>query len=326
MVLANTYHLMLRPGPSGDRPLRWAAPLHGLGGTDPHRLAVAIRCSPSIRGSTRTVSPSDRAYDGSAVRLTPEGAVAVQQLIGADVAMVLDHLVGLPAPPEVVRRAMERTLRWAERARAVHAAPTRRCSGSCREAIDPELRAESARRTADLGFAGFGIGGLAVGETPAERNAALEAWSPASSPSIVRGTSWAWVTPTACWMRWREGATCSTACGRPAWPATARCCRAWGTTRFAGRTWPGRIGPIDPDCACFTCRKHSLAYLRHLRVTGELLGHRLLSIHNLFYTLAVLADARAAIVSGRFAEYRMTLAASRNRDGSGDGYATQAPA
>ncbi|HEX9978909.1 MAG TPA: tRNA-guanine transglycosylase, partial [Acidimicrobiia bacterium] len=88
----------------------------------------------------------------------------------------------------------------------------------------------------------------------------------------------------------------------------------------------GADRPIDPDCGCFTCRNHSLAYLRHLRVTGELLGHRLLSIHNLSYTLGVLADARTAIVAGRFAQYRMTLAASRNRDGSGDGYATQAPA
>jgi len=84
--------------------------------------------------------------------------------------------------------------------------------------------------------------------------------------------------------------------------------------------------PIDPDCPCATCRNHSLAYLRHLRVTGELLGHRLLTIHNLTYTLGVLSDARVAILGGRFAAFRAELTASRDRHGPRGGYATQAPA
>jgi len=324
MVLANTYHLMLRPG---DRVIAQCGGLARFMGWEGPTLTDSggyqvFSLDPRVDEDGVAFRSS---YDGSAVRLTPEGAVAAQQRIGADVAMVLDHLVGLPAPREVVREAMQRTLRWATRAAAVHGETGQALWGIVQGGVDPELRAESARLTADLGFPGFGIGGLSVGETAAERNATLEVVTgllPMDRPRYVMG------------LGDTDGVLDAVARGCDLFDCVlptrlarhGKVLSRLGDYSVRRADLAGADRPIDPDCGCFTCQNHSLAYLRHLRVTGELLGHRLLSIHNLSYTLGVLADARTAIIAGRFAQYRMTLAASRNRGGSGDGYATQAPA
>jgi queuine tRNA-ribosyltransferase len=314
MVLANTYHLMLRPGVDVVGAL---GGLHGFMAWDGPILTDSggyqvFSLDPTIdeEGATfRSV------YDGSKVRLTPESSIEMQETLGADVAMVFDHLVGLPANRLAVAEAMERTLRWSERAIAAHRLEDQALFGIVQGGVDDDLRARSARATAELGFPGFGIGGLSVGESVEDRNAALDVVCgalPGDKPRYVMG------------LGDTEGVLDAVERGCDlfdcVWPTRlARHGKVLSrlgdySIRRADLATDG--GPIDPDCGCSTCAAYSLGYLRHLHTTGELLGMQLLSIHNLAYTLGVMSDARAAIVGGAFGAYRVALARSRaNRAG-----------
>ena len=173
MVLSNTYHLMLRPGAEVVDKL---GGLHGFMAWDGPILTDSggyqiFSLGPNIDEDGASFRST---YDGSPVRLTPEEAVRIQALLGADIAMVLDECIGLPAPRPAVQAAMERSLRWAERAREAHSRNDQALFGIVQGGTDDELRAMSARATAELGFPGFGIGGLSVGESPDDRNRALE--------------------------------------------------------------------------------------------------------------------------------------------------------
>jgi queuine tRNA-ribosyltransferase len=316
MVLSNTYHLMLRPGAETVARL---GGLHGFMAWDGPILTDSggyqvLSLGPKVDEEGVAFHS---AYDGAAVRLTPEGAVAVQELLGPDVAMMLDVPVALPAPRERVRQAMERTLRWAERARAAHHRPDQALFGIVQGGTDPELRAESAAATAALGFPGFGIGGLAVGEAVEDRHAALEAAVGALPPGAVRYLMGLGDT---------EGVLAAVARGCDlfdcVWPTRlarhGKVLSRFGDYAVRRADLAEAGDPIDPDCPCLTCRRYSLGYLRHLRVTGELLGHRLLSIHNLTYTLGLLAGARGAIAAGAYASYcEGILAGRRTRDPQG---------
>ncbi len=309
MVLANTYHLMLRPGAETVAEL---GELHGMMGwagpilTDSGGFQV-FSLSPKVDEDGVAFRSS---YDGSQVHLTPEDAVRVQETLGADVAMALDVLVGLPAPTEVVRRAMERTLRWAERALAAKQRGDQALFGIVQGGTDPELRTISARETAALGFPGFGIGGLAVGETPAERNLAIEAVAaqlPAAAPRYVMG------------LGDTEGLLDAIARGCDLFDCVipTRLARHGKALHPAGdfsikrAEWATSTEPIDPDCPCPACGRYTRGYLRHLFATHELLGLRLLSLHNLVYTMHLMADARTAIAAGDFAEFHLRTVARR---------------
>ncbi len=309
MVLANTYHLMLRPGADVIERL---GGLHGFTGwsgpflTDSGGYQV-FSLEPTI---TESGAEFRSTYDGSTVHIGPESSMAIQQALGADVVMAFDHLIGLPAPREAVREAMERTLRWTERAMSVHDRDDQALFGIVQGGVDPDLRAESARRTADLGLPGFGIGGLSVGESAADRNVALDACIaelPAGKVRYVMG------------LGDTEGVLDAVARGADlfdcVWPTRlARHGKVLTATgdyniRTLANVEDGR--PLDDDCGCLTCRRHSRAYLRHLHRTGELTAHRLLSIHNLHYTLEVLRGARVAIAESRFDGFRAEVLAAR---------------
>ncbi len=302
IVLANTYHLMLRPGAATVAAL---GELHGMMGwsgpilTDSGGFQV-FSLSPRVDDEGVTFRSS---YDGSPVRLTPESAVAVQDQLGSDIAMMLDVLVGLPSPRPVVQTAMERTLQWAERALAAQRRDDRALFGIVQGGTDLELRGESARRTAALGFPGFGIGGLAVGESPGERNAAIEIVVdelPAAAPRYVMG------------LGDTEGLLDAIGRGCDMFDCViptrvARHGKALhpdGDFSIKRSEWAESTQPIDPDCGCITCARYSRGYLRHLFNTHELLGHRLLSLHNLSYTLRLMERARAAIAAKTFADFR----------------------
>lgn len=314
MVLANTYHLMLRPGAEVVEALgglhtfmAWHGPiLTDSGGYQVFSLEPAI----DEDGVTfRSV------YDGSVVRLTPESSVGVQEQLGADVAMVFDHLVGLPAERPAVAEAMERTLRWSERALAAHRRDDQALFGIVQGGVDDELRAASARRTAELGFPGFGIGGLSVGESAADRNAVLDvvgAILPVEKPRYVMG------------LGDTDGVLDAVERGCDlfdcVWPTRlarhGKVLSRLGDYSIRRAEFATAGGPIDPECGCSTCAAYSIGYLRHLHMTGELLGMQLLSIHNLAYTLEVMAGARRAIIAGELGAYRQALTRSR-ADGSG---------
>lgn len=313
LVLANTYHLMLRPGAETvarmggvGRFMGWSGPvLTDSGGYQIMSLSPLITEQGAEFRST---------YDGSTVDLTPEGAVEIQQLLGPDIAMVLDVCLALPAPLPAVREAMERTLRWEMRALEAHDRPDQALFGIVQGGVDPELRAESARRTAELGFSGFGIGGLSVGESSSERNLSLEAVMPELPTDKVRyvmglGDS--------------EGVLDAIARGADlfdcVWPTRlarhGRVLTSDGDYNLRRAEFSVDDRPLGADCGCLTCQTHSRAYLRHLVVTGELSVHRLLTIHNLAYTFGLLRDARSAIEAGNFRRFRGAVSLRREAGG-----------
>lgn len=310
MVLANTYHLMLRPGAAtigqiGGLHSFWGWPgpiLTDSGGYQIFSLSPRITESGAEFRST---------YDGSAVSLTPEDAVRIQEELGPDIAMVLDVCVGLPASPEVVRKGMEMTLRWAERSLRQHRRADQALFGIVQGGIDPGLRRESALATAGLGFAGFGIGGLSVGETPVDRAIALDAALaelPSGKPRYVMGLG----DPTGVLDAVARGADLFDC----VWPTRlarhGRVLTAEGDFNLRRAEYGSDPGPLQQGCPCFTCQTHNRAYLRHLLAVNELSAFRLLSVHNLHYTLRLLQDARLAILAHRFGDFTASITAVRN--------------
>ncbi len=314
MVLANTYHLMLRPGAEVVAEL---GGLHGFMGWDGPILTDSggyqiFSLDPRVDEDGATFRST---YDGSLVRLTPEESMRVQQLLGPDVAMILDVLVGLPNTPEVVGAALEQTLRWSERALAAHTRVDQALFGIIQGGVDPALRAFSARATDALGFSGFGIGGLAVGEEPHERNAALEATFPElpeHKPRYVMGLG----DP--------EGVLDAVARGADlfdcVWPTRlarhGKILTADGDYNLRRAEFIRDPRPLAEECPCHTCSTVSRAYLRHLLATNELTVFRLVSMHNLTFTLSLLADARRAIIDGRFADHHAAVVERRRRTGA----------
>jgi queuine tRNA-ribosyltransferase len=301
IILANTYHLMLRPGAA------LIADLGGLHGfmswegpilTDSGGFQI-FSLDPDI-GEEGAVFTS--IYDGARVELTPEAAVAIQEQLGPDIAMALDVCVGLPAPRERVETEMRRTLRWAERGIRAHRRSDQSLFGIVQGGVDLDLRAESARETAALGFDGFGIGGLSVGEPAQERNAALEAAVgelPDDKPRYVMG------------LGDTEGLLDAIARGADMFDCVipTRLARHGRALSRHGDFNVNRVDfatddrPIDSECRCLTCSRYSRAYLRHLVRMSELSAHRLLTIHNLAYVLDLVNGAAEAIEEGRFTDF-----------------------
>ncbi len=311
MVLANTYHLMLRPGSDTVAALgelhgfmSWNGPiLTDSGGYQVFSLEPQITEDGVAFRST---------YDGSRVELTPERAVAIQEELGADVAMILDVLIGLPATREDTVAAMERTLRWARRAFAAKTRSDRALWGIVQGGSDPELRVLSAAATAEIGFPGFGIGGLSVGETPVARNLAVEAVIPElpeEAPRYVMG------------LGDTEGILDCVARGVDLFDCVlpTRLARHGkvlsrdGDFSIKRAEWARDTSPIDVSCRCVACRRYSRGHIRHLFSTKEFLGPRLLSIHNLTYTLDLMRRTREAITSGAFADFQKEVVGRRGR-------------
>jgi len=310
IVLANTYHLMLRPGSSRIEALgglhqfmAWDGPiLTDSGGFQIFSLEPVIEESGARFRSV---------YDGSSVELTPEDAVRIQEDLAPDIAMALDVCVGLPAPADLVEAELERTLRWAERCLRAHTKSDQALFGIVQGGVDPDLRAKSAAQTAALGFPGFGIGGLSVGEGRDERRLALEASFaelPGGKPRYVMG------------LGDTDGLLEAIARGADMFDCVlpTRLARH-GKVLTRGGDFSLRNAesesddrPIDENCVCHTCRTHSRGYLRHLVRVKELSAHRLLTIHNLRYTLDLVDAARQAIESGTFSDFVGGVAATRS--------------
>ena len=299
MVLANAYHLMLRPGADAVERL---GGLHRFTGWDGHILTDSggfqvFSLGPAVDDGGVTFRST---YDGSTHRLTPETAVTIQEQLGADIQMVLDICCGLPAPEEEVRLAAKRTLDWAARARDSHRRGDQSLFGIVQGGTDPDLRAECAEATAALDFDGYGIGGLSVGEPREEMLPALAGaigGLPADRPRYLMGVGdpvsmlesialgvdlFDCVLPT----RLARHGTALTSTGR---------------YRVKGAVHASDDGPLDAGCACRVCKRFSRGYIRHLLVVGEPTAGRLLTVHNLAWTLGLVDRARRAIHSGNLA-------------------------
>jgi queuine tRNA-ribosyltransferase len=299
IVLGNTYHLMLRPG--ADVVARFGglgrfAGWDGLTLTDSGGFQV-FSLEPRVDDDGVTFRS---VYDGSLHRLTPESAVAIQEQLGADIQMVLDVCPPLPSPPEAIDLAVKRTAAWATRARAAHRRTDQALFGIVQGGIDEHQRGESARRTVDLDFDGYAIGGLSVGETRAEMIPALAAAVaelPADQPrylmgvgdpaSLVEAVS-AGVDQFDCVMQTRLGrhGTALTTAGKLHVKAARHALED---------------EPLDASCGCSVCRRHSRGYLRHLFAVGEPTASRLVSWHNVAWTMQLMDRMRAAIAAGTLA-------------------------
>jgi queuine tRNA-ribosyltransferase len=309
ILLANTYHLMLRPG---EEIVAALGGLHGFMAWDAPILTDSggyqvLSLKPKISEETLVFKST---YDGSRVELSPERSVEVQEALGADIAMVLDVPVNLPVEYSVAENAMFQTLRWAERSKDAKRRNDRALFGIVQGGADPSLRAISARETANIGFPGFGIGGLAVGETPSERASAIAATVPELPESAVRYVMGLGDT---------EGILDAVALGIDLFDCVlptrlARHGKALtrdGDFSIRRTEWATDSSPIEADCDCVTCRRYSRAYIRHLRLTKERTSERLLTIHNLAYTYRLMADIRSAIRSGTFEAFHEDVVARR---------------
>jgi queuine tRNA-ribosyltransferase len=305
ILLGNTYHLMLRPSPERIAALgglhtfmRWPYPiLTDSGGFQVMSLAP-------LRKITEEGVTFRSHIDGAMVELTPERAMEVQILLGSDIAMQLDECVRLPAERGEIERAMNLSLRWAERCKRAFegAAPGRALFGIVQGGDDQKLRAASARALADIGFPGYAIGGLAVGETQevmlkivAETAAAL----PAERPRYLMGVG----TPADLLEAVARGVdmfdcVMPTRNGRHGLAFTR-----FGPINIKNARHADDPRPIDAESRCPAARDFSRAYLHHLFRSGESLGGTLLSLINLFYYQDLMAGARAAIRGGRFANF-----------------------
>jgi queuine tRNA-ribosyltransferase len=247
-------------------------------------------------------------YDGSTHRFDPEVAVDVQQRLGADIQMVLDVCPPLPSPPEVIRLAVERTAAWARRAKAAHTRTDQALFGIVQGGVSATMRRDSARRTVDVGFDGYGIGGLSVGETRDEMLPALAAaleHLPTDRPRYLMGVGdpaslveavALGVDQFDCVMQTRLGrhGTALTSTGR----YQAKAARNAELDE-----------PLDAECACEVCARHSRGYIRHLLQVGEPSASRLLSMHNVAGTMQLMGRMRTAIESGTFDDLRREVLA-----------------
>jgi len=311
VVLANTYHLLLRPGADTVAALgglhRFTGwPGHTLtdsGGYQVHSLRPAVDDDGVTFASV---------YDGERVRLTPESAVEAQGLIGADIQMVLDVCATLPASPDVLRVAVDRTAAWAGRARAAHRSLEAKPEGQALFGIvqggtDPALRRESARRTVELEFDGYGIGGLSVGEPRAamlEAIAATVPSLPADRPRYLMGVG----DPVGMLEAIALGVD-QFDCVAPTRQARhGSMLTSTGRMNLRNAVHARDDRPIDAACTCSTCARWSRGYLRHLLLVGEPTAWRLLSIHNLAFVLGLMAEARTAIGRGALEALRSRTA------------------
>lgn len=302
ILLGNTYHLALRPGESVVRELgglhrfmNWERPiLTDSGGFQIFSLAQMTKITE--QGATFRSH-----IDGSLLELTPERAMQIQADLGSDIAMVLDHVCKLPAPRDEVADACSRTTRWAERSLNAAAGDHQAVFGIVQGGLDESLRQQSASELQSLDFDGYAVGGLSVGEEPAEMYRMLEAtcpYLPRHRPRYLMGVGRPidllegiarGVDMFDCVMPTRNG--------RNALAFTDE-----GPLRLRNKRHQLDPNPLEENCPCLACR-HSRGYLRHLFQAGEMLGPVLVSIHNLTYYQRLMTAARQAIEADAYGDF-----------------------
>jgi queuine tRNA-ribosyltransferase len=303
IILGNTYHLALRPG---DELIAELGGLHGFmgwqrpiltdsGGFQVFSLATQVKITD--RGATFRSH-----IDGSPLELTPERAVEIQQNLGSDIAMVLDECPPADGGPEVIRAAVTRSIKWAERCKTHHTRKDQSQFAIVQGGTNLALREECARELAAFDFPGYALGGFSVGEGPEAMHAALPQCAPmlpANKPRYLMGVGRpedllegvaAGIDMFDCVMPTRNG-------------RNALAFTDTGPIRLRNAMHRRDPNPVQEGCPCYCCSGFSRAYLHHLFAADEMLGPTLLSIHNLSHYLRLMADARTAILADRFADF-----------------------
>ncbi|MEG3789999.1 tRNA guanosine(34) transglycosylase Tgt [Lysobacter sp. CCNWLW3] len=312
IILGNTFHLYLRPGLDviGDHGglhgfARWQGPiLTDSGGFQV--FSLAHRRKITEQGVT-FASP----VDGSKVFLGPEESMHIQRVLDSDIVMIFDECTPYPATEEVARKSMELSLRWAERSKKAHEGNDAALFGIVQGGVHHELRTRSAAGLKELGFDGYAVGGLAVGEPEAERNAMLEHTCPQlpqDRPRYLMGVG----RPEDLVESVARGVDMFD-CVMPTRNArNGHYFTAAGTVRVRNAKYERDLRPIEEGCDCYACANgFSRAYLRHLDRCNEMLGPMLGTLHNLRYYQRLMAQMRAAIEQGTFAAFRESFYAAR---------------
>ncbi len=313
IVLGNTFHLMLRPGTKiiqahGDLHdfMHWQGPiLTDSGGFQVFSLAEMRRISEE---GVRFRSP----LDGSEIFLDPERSMAVQRALGSDIVMSFDECTPYPATIKQAQDSMELSLRWAQRSKLAHGDSKSALFGIVQGGMYAGLRQASLTGLTDIGFDGYAIGGLSVGETAQERLAVLDALLPAmplERPRYLMGVGKPEdIVEAVCRGVDMFDCVIPTRNARTGFLYHSR-----GLIRIRNSRYQDDTRPIDETCGCYSCRNYSRAYLRHLDKCGEILGARLNTIHNLFYYQQLMRELREAISGGRLAAYVDEFYASRSK-------------
>ncbi len=304
ILLGNTYHLMLRPG---------AARIAALGGLHrfmnwPHAVLTdsggfQVMSLAALRKITEQGVEFRSHLDGSRHLLTPERSVEIQRLLGADITMAFDECTPFPVEREQATASMELSMRWAERSRAAFAErPGHGIFGIVQGGVHADLRRQSAARLVAIGFDGYAIGGLAIGEGQATTFAMIEATVPAlpvdrprylmgvGKPADIVGAVRRGIDMFDCVLPTRSG-------------RTGQAFTRSGALNLRNARHADDPSPLDPDCRCPACTGFSRAYLHHLTKAGEILASMLLTAHNLTYYADLMAGLRAAIAAGRLEEF-----------------------
>jgi queuine tRNA-ribosyltransferase len=303
MILGNTFHLMLRPG--AERIARLGG-LHGFMHWDGPILTDSGGFQVFSLGALRKISEQGVTFaspiDGSKVFLGPEQSMAVQRALGSDVVMIFDECTPYPADHEQARQSMELSLRWAARSKQAHGDNPNALFGIVQGGMHADLRARSVQGLQEIGFDGYAIGGLSVGEPAEERQRVLDQLAPLmpqQAPRYLMGVGKPEDIVEAV-LRGVDMFDCviPTRNGRNGHLFVRQ-----GVVKIRNARYKDDEGPLDPLCDCYTCRNYSRAYLHHLDKCKEILGARLNSLHNLHYYQVLMAELRQAIEGERLSDY-----------------------
>ncbi len=299
IILGNTFHLMLRPGAEviashGDLHgfMHWPGPiLTDSGGFQVFSLGNLRRIK---EDGVHFRSP----IDGGRVFLGPEESMAMQRALGSDIVMIFDDCTPYPATRDQALASMERSLRWAARSKEAHGDNPSALFGIVQGGMYEELRAKSLAGLTEIGFDGYAVGGLSVGEPEDDRLRVMDFLAgrlPANRPRYLMGVG----TPGDIVQAVQRGIDMFD-CVMPTRNArNGHLFTHAGVVRIRNARYRGDTGPLDPDCDCYTCRNYSRAYLHHLDRCHEILGARLNTLHNLHFYQTLMADLRMAIEIGQ---------------------------
>jgi queuine tRNA-ribosyltransferase len=313
IILGNTYHLFIRPGHELIRNvfgglhkfMHWDRPiLTDSGGFQIFSLKELAKI-------TEQGAEFRSHLDGSKLFLSPEKAVEVQEALGSDIMMVLDTCIPYPASYDEAAKATALTSRWAQRCRTAQSETGQLLFGIVQGGMYPELRRQSAEELIEIGFDGYALGGLSVGEPKEQMHAMLDATVhllPDSHPKYLMGVG----TPEDLVEGVYRGVDMFD-CVMPTRNArNGMLFTSSGRVVIKNSCYREDQGPVDERCNCYTCRNYSRAYLRHLFQCNEILAYQLNSIHNLHYYCSLMAEMRTAITEDRFVEWRRRFYMQRN--------------
>ena len=300
IILGNTYHLYLRPG---HQIVEQAGGLHRFMAWRKPILTDSGGFQVFSLGATRTINEEGVEFrseiDGAKHFITPERSIEIQNALGADIIMAFDECPSLPNSYEYLEKSMEMTVRWAARCKGAHANSNQLLFGIVQGGMEKDLRKRSIEATVDIGFPGYAIGGLSVGEEKElmyETLAHTAPLLPTYKPRYLMGVG----TP--------EDLVYAVSCGVDMFDCvmpTRNARNGWlfttlGPIRIRNAEYKTDFAPLDPNCICYTCQDFTRAYLRHLHRENEILGHCLLTRHNLHFYLSLMRGIRRTILDGLF--------------------------